>query len=279
MKTEDIQRNLMDLNPTIFDGTLAPEDYRIRLIGEITEGKNAEGKSIKVRNFFKTPARTPEGMAAGKFLTAEITPLGQIKTAITTDKNGVKTEITSFRGLTKAKVVNIFETSQKEVYDYLAESVGNQSEHGWIPKTKADYEANGLWDSMLTNSDGKPTVGLPKAVSGKWVTINCPAYHPQKIDANGIATPLMANHIDRKTGSWEKKPAINSSFSFFVFDVEMDNLLARAMKEYARTVAGNEAEVITTITKKVSTQPLDTEEEAVIIPKKPAEEKVDLPEE
>lgn len=285
MKTEDIQRMLLDLNPSIFDGTLAPEDYKIRLVGEFTEGRNSEGKAVKLRNFFLTPSRRPEGMPEGNYMTAEITPLEQLKTSTTTDKAGKPLMITSFRGLTKAKVVNIFETSQNEVYNYLAEAVGTPSDNGWVPKDKAAFEADGLWPFMLTNSNGNPTVGLPKAISGKWITVNCPAYHPQVIDANGVARPLIANHIDRKTGEYAKRPAVNSSFSFFVFEVEMDNILARAMKEYSRSVAGNEVEVVTITTEKagdvtVTTKaPLDTQDEAAETTAKKNEEKITLTEE
>ena len=285
MKTEDIQRMLLDLNPAIFDGTLAPEDYKIRLVGEFIEGKNSEGKTVKLRNFFLKPSRVPEGMPEGNYITAEITPLGQLKTVETTDKAGKALTITSFRGLTKAKVINIFESSQREVYDYLAESVGIPTDKGWAPKDKAAFEADGLWGLMLTNGQGSPTVGLPKSISGKWITINCPAYHPQTFDNNGIARPLMANHIDRKTGQYTKKPAVNSSFSFFVFEVEMDNILARAMKEYSRTVAGNEVEVVTITTEKAgnvkveTSAPLDTQEEATETNPKKNEAKITLEEE
>ena len=252
MKAEDIQKTLLELNPNIFDGAIAPEDYKVRLVGEF-EVIEKNGQRVKSRNWFLKPKRTMEGMEAGYYLTVELLPLGQVQKITSTDDNGNEVTMLSFRGLTKAKTINVFQTSQPILFNYLAQVVGKpnpRNEKEWTSLSKEEMDAKPDIGSFLINGKGNPTVGINRTIDGKWITVNCPAYNPQTIDADGIASPLKANHIDRTTGKVSQRPAISTSFSFFAFSEEVDNVLARAAKEYTRSVAGYEiGEIITTIKK------------------------------
>ena len=224
--SKDIRTRLKELNPDLFSGKQPSAEHEVLIIG-----RREEKKGI---NYLLVTEPSDAAIAAKfkpvRFFHAAFKPTGSVKT----DTNGKR----SFSGMKKARVGNIFQPTQPDLYQYIREAIYKQEEdENGKPKFILLDEKDGTYKKAGFDALNRPQIRLRDTVFGSRVVIITDLYTPHSVDPEtGMSVPLVANTRNPKTGKYEPKEVVMGSYEFFADDDDLGNLLEVCARHWTKNV-------------------------------------------
>lgn len=223
----EIRNRLKELNPDLFGMRQPSIKHEVVIVGR----RDRDTKEVTYLLRSKpSKGAIAANFKAVNFLHAAFKPIG----SIITDANGTR----SFSGPKKARVGNIFQPTQPDLYQYVKESLYEMKEdgEGKIKPILLD-EKEGTYKKAGFDAEGRPQVRLRDTVFGARIVMNTDLYVPHNTDPeSGLSVPLTANTRNPKTGKYEPQEVVRGIFEFFADDDDLDKLLETCAKHWTKNV-------------------------------------------
>jgi hypothetical protein len=224
----EIRNRLKELNPDLFSMRQPSIEHEVTIIGR----RDKDSKSINYLLKTKPNAQAIAAkVKATQFFHAAYKPVGTIKV----EADGKR----SFSGPKKARVGNVFQPTQPDLFQYIRESIYEkemkEDENGkpllsMLPEGKT-------WVKAGFDGANRPQIKLRDTVYGNRIVFYTDLYVPHNVDPEtGESNALTANTRNPKTGKYEPKEVVMGVYEFFADDDDMDRLLEVCTRLWQKNV-------------------------------------------